>query len=138
MSFSSSLHEAVYKHSVQTYEALKAAKPYLSATDLNHELFTLQMSKLEHSSSFWGDFQNIPGFQDLVLSMRRAAKEFLVGYGWSEESALRKASHPLGTYIYQIHTYIFDAYFFLFDYVFSAVQWYGYLCIRLSQCINHT
>lgn len=100
---SSALNDAVYKHSVETYEALKAAKPHLSATDLNHELFRLQMSKLELSSSYWGDFQKIPGFQDLVLSMRRAAKVFLVNHGWDEDSALRKASHPLVVWV-SVHT----------------------------------
>lgn len=95
---SSHLNDAVYKQSVQAYEKLKLSKPHLNATDLNHELFKLQMSKLEHSSSYWGDFQDISGFQELVMSMRRAAKEFLVSHGWSEEAALRKASHPLGRY----------------------------------------
>jgi hypothetical protein len=94
----------IYSHSVSEYEKLKAQRPELSPTDLNHAFFRVQMSALDTSSSYWGPFKDIDGFPELVATMRRCVSTFLKEYhGWGAEDADRKASHPLVVWV-SVHT----------------------------------
>ena len=99
------LNEDIYKASVQAYLQLKDDKPELNATDLNHELWKLQRSVLDReTNSYWGGFQDIDGFNDLVFAMRHAAKRFLGDtHGLAKDDAERKASHPLVVWV-SVHT----------------------------------
>lgn len=100
---SPTLNDDIFLKSVAEYEHLKAEHPGMSSTDLNHALFNAQMAKLETSSTFWGNFQDIEGFSTLVMMMRKAAFHFLVEHGIKPESALRKAAHPLVVWV-SVHT----------------------------------
>ncbi len=98
------LNQQIYDHSINAYEELKRKNPKTSPTDLNHQFFRVQMNDLDQSNSYWSPLTNIPGFSDLVLVMRLAAIRFLRDYhGWSEEAAIRKASHSLIVWI-SVHT----------------------------------
>lgn len=90
------LNDVIYNHSVNEYERLKLLHPSISSTELNHAFFRFQMSQLEQSSSYWGGFQKIPGFEDLVAMMRQASRHFLQDHGFDADTAMRKASQPLG------------------------------------------
>eukprot|EP01031_Cornospumella_fuschlensis_P029875 gene29875-36071_t len=99
-----SMNKAVYDKSMAEYERLKASRPDLSPTDLNHAFFRVQMAELDTSSSYWGPFKDIEGFPELVASMRKSVLTFLQRYhGWDAEAAKRKASHPLVVWV-SVHT----------------------------------
>ncbi|RYG65923.1 hypothetical protein EON64_10905, partial [archaeon] len=99
-----SMNRAVYEYSVGEYERLKAVRPDLSPTDLNHEFFRVQMAELDTSNSYWSYFKDIEGFPELVASMRMCVWTFLQQYhGWDAEAARRKASHPLVVWV-SVHT----------------------------------
>lgn len=100
------LNDDIYHQSTAKYEQLRHSRPELSATDLNHELFKLQMKDNDafndinndddtDTTNVWSTFQNISGFGSLVSTMRRAASEFLEAHGVHPSLALQKASHPL-------------------------------------------
>ena len=89
------LNDEIYHTSVSKYEQLRRDRPELSPTDLNHELFRLQMADDNKNRDVWSTFQNITGFDKLILTMRRAASQFLELHGYPKSIALQKASHPL-------------------------------------------
>ena len=98
------MNQEIYDYSIRQYEQLKQERPDLSATDLNHQFFKVQMSDLDISGSYWGLFKDIQGFPELVAMMRKAASIFLSKYhGIEIESANRKASHPLVVWV-SVHT----------------------------------
>ena len=99
------LNEDIYRASVNAYLQLKSDFPDMSPTDLNHELWRLQRSVLDRETqSYWGGFQDIDGFTDLVHAMRHAANRFLGDtHGLREDDAERRASHPLVVWV-SVHT----------------------------------
>lgn len=98
------LNDEIYRRSIKSYEKLRRKRPDLDATSLNHEFFKSQMSRLETSSTYWGNFKDVVGFDDLILTMRRASQHLLEGYGYSSADALRKASHPLVVWV-SVHSH---------------------------------
>lgn len=90
-----SMNDQIYAYAVAGYEALRARRPELSATDLNHELFRIQMDQLEGTATYWDGFSDVAGFDHLVGTMRRAASLFLQRHGMNTTIAELKSSHPL-------------------------------------------
>jgi uncharacterized protein (TIGR02466 family) len=98
------LNEDIYNKTIEEYLKLKRSLPELSPTDLNHQFFFYQMGNLDSSNSFWNPMPDIPGFLDLVQTMRFAVVQFLKDYhGWKVDDAIRKASHSLIVWL-SVHT----------------------------------
>eukprot|EP01038_Epipyxis_sp_PR26KG_P008190 gene8190-11079_t len=98
------LNDGIYRKTIDEYIKLKKEKPFLDSTQLNHELFKVQMSKLEHTSSYWGNFKDVPGFSTLISIMRKASIEFLEKHGIIDSIARYKAIyHPLVVWV-SVHT----------------------------------
>jgi uncharacterized protein (TIGR02466 family) len=90
------MNDELYAVSVAAYKELKASRPSLASTALNHEFFRFQMRNLDaETRSYWSSFEQVTGFKRLVRSMRFAAYKFLIHHGIDAEAALRKASHPV-------------------------------------------
>lgn len=92
---SAGMNDQIYAHVVAEYEHLRASRPELSATDLNHELFRVQMGQLESTATYWGGFRGVEGFDALVATMRTAAGVFLRRHGMNHSTSALKAAHPL-------------------------------------------
>lgn len=99
------LNKDIYSASVNAYLQIKQEFPKMNPTDLNHQLWKLQRSVLDRETqSYWGGFQEIEGFRDLVAAMRHAARRFLGDtHGLDPDDADRKASHPLVVWV-SVHT----------------------------------
>lgn len=104
----STFNDELYSATILEYHKIKLRHPNLSSTDLNHYFFRHQMRHTGVSEHFplvniWEGFLGIAHFPDLIVTLRRAAVEFLLQHGLSEEESLRKASHPLVVWA-SVHT----------------------------------
>jgi len=99
------LNRDIYEASVHAYLQLKKKHPEMGSTELNHALWRLQRSVLDRDTqSYWGGFQDIQGFRDLVATMRHSARRFLGDtHGLQQQDAENKASHPLVVWV-SVHT----------------------------------
>ncbi|KAH9255253.1 hypothetical protein BASA81_006693 [Batrachochytrium salamandrivorans] len=102
LEFTPALHQQVYSTAVDMYHSLRSRQPNLTATQLNHELWKVQREGLDRTGSFWGRFQHLPGFTDLVSTMRAASFRFL-NQTYGVRLAEYKAAHPMVVWV-SVHT----------------------------------
>ena len=95
------MNKAIHDKAVAAYLKLKASRPLLNATDLNHALWDVQRRNMDRESgTFWAGFGDIEGFRELTYTMRKAAARFLGHtHGLGELAGAQKAANPLVVWV---------------------------------------